>query len=70
MANKYEDSVFGGRSGRGTRKGVKANHPGVKLINVTNGTEIRRVKRTIAEELIRVGGWKFCPKKYKIGDKS
>lgn len=66
MANKYDDTTFRGGTKRGTRKGVKANHPGIKLINVTNGEDVKRIPRPIAEELVSSGDWKFCPKRFKL----
>lgn len=57
-------------NGSKTRKGVHANHPGVKLVNVTNGEVVERVSRTVAAQRITAeritAGWRYCPKKFKI----
>lgn len=54
-------------AGRGTRRGVKANHPIGRLVNVTNGIEIKRIRWIKAQELVNSGeGWRFCPKKFKL----
>jgi hypothetical protein len=53
-------------SGSKTRKGVKANHPGIKLINITNDVEVRRIPRNIADKLVKTGEWRFCPKNFVI----
>jgi hypothetical protein len=58
-------------AGRGTSKGVKANHPLGRLVNVTNGIEIKRIRWQLANALVnsevgRRGGWNFCPKKFKL----
>mgnify|MGYP001486889121 FL=1 len=65
---KDDKPVFAGTNKRGTRKGVKANHPSTKLVNITNGEEIKRLPRNIAEPLIALG-WKYCPKKFKLDKK-
>lgn len=52
-------------NGSRTRKGVQANRPGVKLVNVTNGEVVERVSRTVAAQRI-TAGWRYCPKKFKI----
>lgn len=50
-----------------TKKGTKANHPMGRLVNVTNGTEIRRIRFAQAYLLVDSGtGWNFCPKKFKL----
>jgi hypothetical protein len=54
-------------AGKVTRKGVKANHPLGRLVNVTNGIEIRRITFAVAYKLVDSHtGWKFCPKKFKL----
>ena len=63
---KQDKVLFSGTNKRGTRKGVKANHPSTKLVNITNGEEIKRLPRNIAEPLV-ASGWKYCPKKFKLG---
>jgi len=58
----YTDSA-----GKGTRKGVKANHALGRLVNITNGKEIKRVRWDIAKRAVLSGtGWSFCPKKFKL----
>jgi hypothetical protein len=57
---------FVGGGGRRTRKGTRANHPGVKLITVTDGIQVKRIPKTIAIDLVATGNWKYCPKKFKI----
>lgn len=57
-------------AGSKTRKGTKANHPGIKLINVTNGEQIKRLPRNIADDLVKSGGWNYCPKNFVIGEKN
>ena len=60
-------SYFGeGNVRKGTRKGVKANHPGEKLVNVTNGEKIERITRKLAAQRVATGQWKHCPKKFKL----
>jgi hypothetical protein len=51
---------------KATKKGTKANHPMGRLVNVTNGKEIRRVRFAQAYLLVDSGEWQFCPKKYKL----
>lgn len=58
--------MFEPKVSKGTRKGVKSNRPGIKLINITDGAVVRRVGRNIADPLVASGGWKYCPKKFKI----
>ena len=54
-------------AGKSTRKGVKANHPLGRLVNITNGIEIKRIRWIKAQEYVNSGkGWKFCPKKFKL----
>ena len=53
-------------AGQGTRKGVKANHPLGRLVNVTNGKEIKRIRWIKANELVKTGDWMFCTKKFKL----
>lgn len=69
MANKYkyENTTFGGKQKGGTRKGVHPTPLQEKLVNVTNDQEIRRVRRSIAENLVKTGEWRYCPKKFKLG---
>jgi hypothetical protein len=57
--------MYENKSVKGTRKGIKPPQSGDKLVNVTNGEEIRRVKRSIAVTLV-TSGWKYCPKKFKL----
>lgn len=65
--NKYEDPPFGGRSQRKTRKSVKANHPGEKLVTITNDTTaVERVRVSVARALVATGQWRYCPKKFKL----
>lgn len=45
-----------------TRPGTKPNRAGEKLVNVTDGTAVVRVRRSEAEKLVE-RGWKFCPKR-------
>lgn len=55
-------------SGSKTRKGVKPNHPLGRLVNITNGIEIKRIRWIKAQEYVGSGGgWKFCPKRFKLG---
>jgi hypothetical protein len=49
-----------------TRRGVKANHPGEKLVTVTNGVKKERVSRSVAANRVATGSWKYCPKKFKL----
>lgn len=54
-------------AGKVTRKGVKANRPLGRLVNITNGTEIKRVRLDVAYKTVNAGtGWKFCPKKFRL----
>lgn len=53
-------------SGSHTRKGTKANHPSIKLITVTNGDEIKRIPRNVADILVKSSGWSYCPKRFVI----
>ena len=63
----YKGVIIKDDAGKGTRKGTKANHPLGRLVNVTNGLEIRRIKFTQAYLLVDSNtGWKFCPKKFKL----
>lgn len=55
-----------GKIRKGTRKGVKANHPGEKLVNVTDGKDIKRISRKIAAMLVTNGGWRYCAKRFKL----
>jgi len=58
---------MGGQSGgRGTRKGVKANHPGIKLVCITDDERVKRIRRDVAETLVSSGTWRYCPKKFKL----
>lgn len=52
-------------NGSHTRKGVKANHPGIKLVNITDGKEIKRMRRDQAATLV-AQGWNYCFKKFKL----
>ena len=52
---KPDKILFAGTNKRGTRKGVKANHPSTKLVTITNGDNIKRVHRDIAVELVSSG---------------
>lgn len=58
-----------------TRKGVKANHSQFRLVNITDGNTIRRIRWNEAEKLVNpinptwenpAGVWHFCPKKFKL----
>jgi hypothetical protein len=54
-------------AGRGSKKGTKANHREDRLVNITNGKEIRRIRWGIANKLVNEKtGWNFCPKKFKL----
>lgn len=54
-------------AGSKTHKGTKANHPLGRLVNVTNGLEIKRVRHAVAQEMVNAGkGWNFCPKKFVL----
>jgi hypothetical protein len=53
-------------AGKGTRKGVKANRSQFRLVNITNGVEIKRIRWNLAQEIVNAGGWKFCPKKFVL----
>lgn len=54
-------------AGSKTRKGVKANRSQYRLVNITNGTEIKRIRWNLAQEAVNSGtGWNFCPKKFKL----
>lgn len=64
MADKY-GTMFGDGSRKGTRKGVKANHAGEKLVNVTDGVDVKRVRRSVALAMVNTGSWRYCPKKFK-----
>jgi hypothetical protein len=49
-----------------TKKGTKANQPMGRLVNVTNGIEIRRIRFAQAYLLVDSGKWQFCEKKFKL----
>lgn len=66
MANKFAEPTFGGHARKGTRKGVKANHPGVKLVTIENGIEKKRVRRDIADGLVKSGQWRYCAKNFEL----
>ena len=53
-------------AGSKTRKGVHSTHPMGRLVNVTNGIEIRRLRFAQAYILVDSGGWRFCPKHFKL----
>jgi hypothetical protein len=54
-------------AGKGTRKGTKANHPLGRLVNITDGVTIRRIRWSDASKIVNSGtGWRFCPKKFKL----
>jgi hypothetical protein len=54
-------------AGKGTRKGVKANHSQSRLVNITDGKEIRRIRWNDANQIVQSNtGWNFCPKKFKL----
>jgi len=56
---------------RATRKGVRPNTTGDRLVNVTNGIEVKRIPWKIANELVTLHtdiryDWHFCPKKFRL----
>jgi hypothetical protein len=54
-------------AGKSTRKGVKANHSQYRLVNITNGTEIKRIRWNDANKLVQSNtGWKFCAKHFTL----
>lgn len=59
-------SIFAEGSRKHTRRGTKANHAGEKLVNVTNDIEVKRVRRSVAAQLVATGEYRYCPKKFRV----